>query len=135
MVDYIMGSPSFICEITEFTISGRPICLAKDHGYLRFEVKDGCTTDVYAKESRLSKYHFTRETIDVYSYGVYNAMLDLDPFSPLDDVTQGLSKSLHKAATNVFSHTTANAPYMGESYKIVGMMRNVLIQGNACNAL
>ena len=69
------------------------------------EVKDGCTRDVYAKESGLAKYRFTRETIDVYSSGVYNGMLDLDPFAPLDEVTQGLSKLLYKAATNVFPHT------------------------------
>ena len=40
-------------------------------------------------------------------------MLDLDPFAPLDEVTQGLSKSLHKAATNAFPHTTANPPKLG----------------------
>ena len=49
-------------------------------------------------------YQFTRETIDVYSCGVYNGMLDLDPF------TKGLSKSLHKAAANAFTHTTGDAP-------------------------
>ena len=76
------GSPSLIPEIKEFTISGRPIGLAADHAYLRFEVKDGCTKDVYAKERGLAKYLFTRETIDVYSCGVYNGMLDLDPFAP-----------------------------------------------------
>ena len=46
IVDYQMGSPSLIPEIKEFIISGRPI---------RFEEKDGCTWDVYAKESRLVK--------------------------------------------------------------------------------
>ena len=66
--------------------------------------------DVYAKESGLAKYQFTQETIDVYSCGVYNGMLDLDRFTPLDEVAQGLSKSLHKVATNAFPHTTANAP-------------------------
>ena len=109
-VDYLMGSPSLIPEIKEFSISGRPIGLAADHAYLRFMVKDGCTRDVYAKESGLDKYRFTRETIDVYSCGVYDGMLDLDPFAPLDELTQGLSSSLHKAATNAFPHTTANPP-------------------------
>ena len=67
-VDYLMGSPSLIPEITEFTISGRSICLAADHAYLCFEVKGGCTRDVYAKqEGGLAKYNFTQETIDVYS--------------------------------------------------------------------
>ena len=112
-VDYLMGSPSLIPEIKEFTISGRPIGLAADHAYLRFEVKDGCTKDVYAKESGLAKYLFTRETIDVYSCGVYNGMLDLDPFAPLEELTQGLSKSLHKAATNAFTHTMDNPPKLG----------------------
>ena len=51
-------------------------------------------------ESGLAKYQFTRETIDVYSCGVYNDMLHLDPFTSIDDVTQALSKSLHKATTN-----------------------------------
>ena len=41
---------------------------------------------------RLVKYQFTREAIDVYSCGIYHGMLDLDPFTPLDEVTQGLSR-------------------------------------------
>ena len=45
-VDYLMGSPSLIPEITEFTISGFPIGLAADHAYLCFEVKDECTKDI-----------------------------------------------------------------------------------------
>ena len=50
-------------------------------------MKDGCTRDVYAeKESGLVKYQFTRETIDVYSSGIYIGMLDLDPSTPLDEV-------------------------------------------------
>ena len=73
-------------------------------------MKDGCTKDVYAKESGLSKYQFTGETINVYGCGIYNGMLDLDPFAPLEELTQGLSKSLHKAATKAFPHTTANPP-------------------------
>ena len=40
-------------------------------------------------------------------------MLDLDPFTPLDEVTQGLPKSLHKAATNAYPHITTNAPKLG----------------------
>ena len=54
-------------------------------------VKDGSTRYVYAKESGLAQYQFTCETIDVYSCGVYDGMLDLDPFAPLDELTQGLS--------------------------------------------
>ena len=55
-IDYLMGSPSLIPEIKG---SCRPIGLAADHAYLRFEVNDGCTKDVYAMESRLAKYLFT----------------------------------------------------------------------------
>ena len=112
-----MGSPSLIPEIKVFTISGIPIGLAADHAYLRFEVKDGCTKDVYAKESGLAKYLFTRETIDVYSGGVYNGMLALDCFAPLEELTQGLSKSLHKATTNAFPRTMANASKRGSHIK------------------
>ena len=43
-----------------------------------------------SKESGLAKYQFTCKTIDVYSCGVSNGMLDLDPFTTLDEVTQGL---------------------------------------------
>ena len=75
-------------EIAKFTISGRLIALAADCAHLHFEIKDGCTRDVYAKkESWLAKYEITRETIDVYSCGVNNGMLDLDLFAPLDEVT------------------------------------------------
>ena len=119
-------------EIAKFTISGRLIALAADCAHLHFEIKDGCTRDVYAKkESWLAKYEITRETIDVYSCGVYNGMLDLDPSTPLDGVTQGLSKSLHKAATNAFLTQWPMPPNLVESYKIVGMMRNVVIKGDA----
>ena len=80
-----MGSPSLISDIPEFTKSGRPIGLPADHAYLRFELKDGCTRDVYVKkENGLAKYQFTQETIDEYSSGVYN-----DHFAPLDEVTRG----------------------------------------------
>ena len=60
-VDYLMGSPYLIPEIREFTIFGRPIGLAADHAYLRFEVKDGCPSDVYARESGMGMYQFIRE--------------------------------------------------------------------------
>ena len=110
IVDYLMESPSLIPKIKVFTISGRPIGLAANHAYLRFKVKDGCTKNVYAKESRLAKHLFTCKTIDVYRCGVYNGMLDLDPFAPLAELTQELSKSLHKATTNAFPNTTTNPP-------------------------
>ena len=62
-IDSLRGLPSLIPEIAEFTVTSRPIGLATDHAYLRFEVKDGCTTDVYAKmDSGLAKYKFTWET-------------------------------------------------------------------------
>ena len=66
---------------------------------------------VYTKESGLAKYQFFRETIDAYSCGKYNGMLDLDPFTPLEKVTQGLL--FHEAVTNVFPPTTGNAPKSG----------------------
>ena len=71
--DYLMGSPSLIPKIKEFTISGRPIGLATDHAYLCFDVKDGCWKNLYAKNGNgLAKYQFTPEIIDVCSCGVYN---------------------------------------------------------------
>ena len=110
--------------------------MAADHAYLRFKVKDACTRDVHAKQdSGLAKYQFTWETIDVYSYVEYNGMLDLDSFTPLVEVSQGYLKSLHKTATHAFLHTAGNAYHFVKSYKIVGMMRNVVIQGDACNVL
>ena len=45
-----MASASLIPEITEFTISARPIGMVVGHAYLHFEVKDGCTRNVYAKK-------------------------------------------------------------------------------------
>ena len=53
----------------------------------------------------------------------------------LEVVTQGLSKSLHYAATNGFPDTTVGnvCPCVVEPHKVVGMMRNVVIQGDACN--
>ena len=62
-----------------------------------------------------------------------NGILESDPFTPLDEFTQVLARSLHKAARNAFSHKTDNAANLVESYKIVGKMRNVMIR-DACNA-
>ena len=55
IINYLILSSSLTPEIREFTISGRPIGLAEDHAYLRYEVKDGCTC--YGKG--LAKYQFT----------------------------------------------------------------------------
>ena len=38
-------------------------------------------------------------TVDVYCCGIYNCILELDPFAPLDKVTKDLSNSLYNAAT------------------------------------
>ena len=46
--------------------------------------------------------------VDVYSCGVFSGMLELDPFTPLEEFTQGLANSLHKAATKAFPHRTCN---------------------------
>ena len=62
----------------------------------------------------------------MYTCGVYNGML------PLDEVTQKLSKSFHKAAINAFPHKRMS-PNLVKSYKIVGIMRNVVIHGDVCN--
>ena len=51
---------------------------------------------------------------------------------PLDEVTQKLSKSFHKAAINAFPHKRMS-PNLVKSYKIVGIMRNVVIHGDVCN--
>ena len=48
-IDYLMGLPLLVPEITSFTISSRPIDLAADHADLHFMVKDGCQKDAYAR--------------------------------------------------------------------------------------
>ena len=103
-----MGSPSLIPEISAFTIFVEPIGLEADHAYayLCFEVKDGCTMNLYAKkDSGLVKYQYTQESVNVYCCGIYNGMQEFDLFPPLHEVTQKLSISLHKAGTNAFPHT------------------------------
>ena len=48
-------------------------------------MKDGCTTDVYAKnDSGLARYEFIQDTADMYRFGVNNGILELDPFAPLE---------------------------------------------------
>ena len=44
----------------------------------------------------------------MYTCEVYSRMLDSDPFAPLEEITQQLSKSLHKPATNAFPHKTTD---------------------------
>ena len=42
---------------------------------------------------------------------VFKGILDMDPFASLEEVTQGLSKSLHYASINAFLHIiVSNAP-------------------------
>ena len=110
----LMASPSLIPKITMFTISGRPIGLAADLAFSMIWaegwMRKGC---IAKKESGLAKYQFTWETIDVYSGGVYNGMLDSWILSHFYEVTQGLSKSVYKAATNAFPYTMGNAPKLG----------------------
>ena len=105
----------------EFTISGRPIGLAADHGYLCFEAKDGCTRDVYDKESWLANYQLTREPIDVYSCGAYNGMK-----FPKDCQIRCMKQPL----VPFLAHWPI-PPNLVESYKIIGMMRNIVIQRDA----
>ena len=69
------------------------------------------------KESRLAKHQFIQKTIDLYSCVVYNSMLDLDPFTPIDEVRQGLPKSLHKTAANAFPNTRGYASKLGNHTK------------------
>ena len=55
----------------------------------------------------LAKYQYAWETVRVYTCGMqWHARFG--SFHILEEVTQGLSKSLHKAATNAFTHTTGN---------------------------
>ena len=58
-------------------------------------------------------------------------MINLDSFASLEEVTQGLSKSLHYAATNGFPDTTVGnvCPCVVEPHKVVGIMRNFTVQG------
>ena len=80
-VNYPMGSSSSIAKITKFIIFGRPIGLAAGRAYLCFQVKDGCTWDLYAKESGLAKYQFTQETIDVlHRFYFYKLPFDVSSF-------------------------------------------------------
>ena len=80
------------------------------------------------------KYRFTRQIVDVYSFGVYNGILGLDPFTPLEEVTQDYQSHCINQPQRLFSTQLALHLHLKVSYKIVGMMRNVMIQGNDCKA-
>ena len=86
--------------------------MAADHAYLHFEVKDACTRDEYAKQdSGLAKYQFIWEIVDVFSYGIHNGILELDPFTPLNKVnTRIIEVTLHKAVTTPFPTEQAMNP-------------------------
>ena len=77
-------------------MSNQPIGSVADNPYQCVKVNDGCQTNVYAK-SKIGhvKYKFTWETFDGYNFGVYNGILDLDPFASLEEVTKSLLESLH----------------------------------------
>ena len=47
--------------------------------------------------------------------------------SYLEEVTQGLAKSLHFAATNAFPRQSMTLTYVAEPHKIVGMIKNAVI--------
>ena len=86
-----------------------------------------------AQRMYIVKYQFTRQIVDVYSFGVYNASLGLDPFTPLEEVTQDCQSHCIKQPQMPFPTKWAMPPNLVQSYKIIGMMRNVMIQGDACS--
>ena len=74
-----MGSPSLIPKIVEFTIPERPIGFAAGQFYLHFEVKDGCTKDVYAeKESGLATHQFIWENMCIVWSIQWNARIAVE---------------------------------------------------------
>ena len=71
----------------------------------------------------------SRETIDVYSCGLNNGMLYMNPFCN----PRGTHTRIVKVSTNVFPLKRAMPRNLIEAYKIAGMVKNVVIQGDACN--
>mgnify|MGYP000070028485 FL=1 len=100
--------------MAELTIAGRCVGFALDHAYLRFEMKDGCSRDAYAKkESVLAEYQCTWGTLDVYSYGVYYGMIELDPRTPAQSCAR-IVKAIAKEVINVFPHIRTMNPSLAK---------------------
>lgn len=110
-VDYLMGSLTLIPDIQNFSISRRPIGVAADHAYLTFSLaysSTGHTTPSYFPKH--PRYHFSRETSDIYISAIYDGLLAMDPHGPLEELTRGLTEVLHIAAGQAFPHTTVATP-------------------------
>ena len=76
-----------------------------------------------------ANYQFTLETVNVYNYEVYNGMLDLDPSASLEEIRQGLPKSLQYAATKASPHNVVvNAPMHGRTTQKSWYDENVVIE-------
>ena len=58
---------------------------------------------------------------------IFDGMVDFDPSSYLEEVTQGLAKSLLFAATNAFPRQSVTHRYVIEPHKIAGMMKKAVI--------
>ena len=72
------------------------------HIYALRSRMDAQWTYIAKKDSGLAKYQCTRESVNVYCCGIYNGMQE---FTSLEEVTQGLSISMHKPGSNAFPHT------------------------------
>ena len=77
----------------------------------------------------------TRKTVDVYSCGVYNAILELDLVTSLDKVTKDCQRHCIKQPQTPFHTEWPMNPNLFVPYMIIGMMRNVVIHGDACNVV
>ena len=102
-IDYLMEPPSLITKIKS-SLSARPIGL----GAIPHKMKD-----LYSKnETGLNKFGLAKFVRVHYLVD----LLAWEPshistlFTSLEEVIQGLSKSLHHAITYALSHTTRNAP-------------------------
>ena len=131
-VDYLMGSPHLIPKITKFTISSKPIDLAADHAYLCVEVKMNAQ-GMHMLRGRVGwlKTNLLRRQLICIVVRMYNGMLDLE--CPKWSYTRIVKVSAYQPQKH-FPTQWAMHPNVVESYKIIGMMRDVEIQGDVYNA-
>ena len=95
-INHLIGFPSLLPEVTNFTISSQPIGFAKNHPYLHFKVRDEWQKDVLLR-TRLS-------------------MLNTNFLGKQLVCINVLSHLLHYASTNTFPHITASyAPRRGRA--------------------
>ncbi|MCO5583796.1 hypothetical protein L7F22_037710 [Adiantum nelumboides] len=114
IVDYVLAPLALIPHIQDFSISPRLLGAATDHAYLSFTLE--CSFSVtqfntHQQSHSYPRYHFSKETEQVYASQIFRLLVGVDPHIPLVELTQQFTVTLHATAKTAFPHSRGSGSY------------------------